>query len=181
VEPIDQQFLVTAIKGATYEVFAVMLDLEITAGGAYSEPSSSAPTDGVVALVGLAGQWVGTGIIQCDAGLACDIYSALLGTQCHAAPEGVDGDVLDAVAELANMIVGNVKNIVEERLGPMGMSIPTVVFGRNFMTRGGGADPWTIVPFSCNGTSMLVKLCLTHSPSAAEQRHGTAVPRGFAV
>ena len=40
----------------------------------------------------------------------------------------VDGDVLDAVAEVANMILGNVKTTLERSLGSMGMSIPDGYF-----------------------------------------------------
>jgi CheY-specific phosphatase CheX len=43
--------------------------------------------------------------------------------------------VLDAFAELIDMIIGNVKTALEEHLGPMGMSVPTVVHGKNFTTR----------------------------------------------
>jgi chemotaxis protein CheX len=181
VQPLDQAILVNAILTATTEVFEVMLDLKIAAEPAYLNPPSSEPTDGVVALVGLAGQWVGTGIVQCDSGLARVLFSHLLGVDETPGGEGVDGEVLDAVAEIANMIVGNVKNTIEEHLGPLGMSIPTVVFGRNFTTRGGGSEPWTIVPFICRESRMLVKVCLTHCPEAAESRRGAAVLRGFTI
>lgn len=181
MEPIDHECLVDSIRSATAAVFKIMLNLEITPGEPYREPPSSEPTDGVVALIGLAGHWMGTGTVQCDSGLACKIYSHLLAAECPAAPEGVNGEVLDAVAELANIIVGNVKTTLEEHLGPMGMSIPTVVFGRNFMTRGGGTDPWTIVPFTCLGAPLLVKICLTPSPEPGAIRRGWSLPRGFHV
>ncbi|MGA2326610.1 MAG: chemotaxis protein CheX [Bryobacteraceae bacterium] len=181
MEPIDPETLVNSIRTATSEVFEMMLSLKVTPGEAYREPHVMKPTDGVIALVGLAGQWMGTGILQCDAAFACELYSHLLAAECPTAPEGVNGDVLDAVAEIANIIVGNVKNTLEEHLGPMGMSIPTVVFGRNFMTRGGSNDPWTVVPFACECSRMLVKICLTHSPESGELRRGLPVPRGFSV
>jgi chemotaxis protein CheX len=38
----------------------------------------------------------------------------------------VDEDVLDAVAEITNMIIGSVKTDLEGELGPLGLSIPTV-------------------------------------------------------
>ena len=181
MQPIDQATLVNSILAATSEVFEVMLNLPVTPGPAYRTPPNSDPTEGVVALVGLAGPWVGTGIIQCDTVLARVLFSHLLGVEETPGGEGVDGEVLDAVAEIANMIIGNVKNTLEEHLGPMGMSIPTVVFGRNFTTRGGGSEPWTIVPFTCAGSRLLVKVCLTHCPEAAESRRGAAVLRGFTI
>ena len=42
--------------------------------------------------------------------------------------------MLDAVAEVTNMIIGNVKTVLESRLGAMGLSTPTVIYGRNFQT-----------------------------------------------
>ena len=76
----------------------------------------------------------------------------------------VDDEVLDAVAEVTNMILGNVKTSLEERLGPMGLSIPTVIYGRNFSSRTVGKQEWTVVPFDCDGERLEVQLCL------AEQR-----------
>lgn len=179
MQPLGQVTLVNAILAATSEVFEVMLNLEIAAGPAYRAPPSSEPTDGVIALVGLAGTWVGTGIVQCDTGLARVLFSHLLGVDETPGGDAVDGEVLDAVAEIANMIVGNVKNTLEEHLGPLGMSIPTVVFGRNFTTRGGGNEPWTIVPFTCRESTMLVEVCLTHCPKSPESRRAAAVPHRF--
>jgi chemotaxis protein CheX len=158
-----------------------MLNLAITPGEAYREPPSSGPTDGVIALLGLAGQWAGTGIVQCDAILASRICSQLLAMECDMAHEAVSGEVLDAVAELANMIIGNVKNSLEEELGPMGMSIPTVVFGHNFTTRSGGTESWTVVPFACEQSRLIVKMFLRHVPEPGELRRGFSVPRCFAV
>ena len=74
--------------------------------------------------------------------------------------QSVDSDVLDAVAEMANMIIGNVKTGLEQELGPMGMSIPTIIFGKNFSARSAGSEEWLIVPFTCEGESIQVKFCL---------------------
>ena len=61
--------------------------------------------------------------------------------------DAIDEDVLDAVAEVTNMIIGNVKTALENRLGAMGLSTPTVIYGRNFQTRSSGNQEWTVVPF----------------------------------
>src|SRR5947209_2074570 len=92
------------ITTATHEVFNTMLAMEIIAGEAYVEKEASPSTEGVVALIGLAGQWVGTASLCCSAPFACRIASQMLMMEANA----VDGDVLDAVAEIANMIIGNV-------------------------------------------------------------------------
>jgi chemotaxis protein CheX len=84
--------------------------------------------------------------------------------------EAVDGDVLDAVAEVANMVIGNVKTGLEQDLGPLGMSIPTIIFGKNFSARSAGSEEWLTVPFYCENERIEVKLCL------APNRAGRAAP-----
>ena len=74
----------------------------------------------------------------------------------------VDEEVLDAMAEVTNMVVGNVKTLLEEQVGAMGLSIPTVIFGRNFTTKSAGGS-WTVVPFQCFSESLIVQVCLVKS------------------
>jgi chemotaxis protein CheX len=81
----------------------------------------------------------------------------------------VNDDVLDAVAEVTNMVIGNVKTILENELGPMALSIPTVVFGRNFTARSAGSEAWTAVPFELPCGRLEVKLCL--APAQHPQHH----------
>lgn len=175
MEQIGQQAIVAAIRMAAAEVFETMLSLEIAAGDSYVEPNTAETTDGVVALIGLAGTCVGSGLLHCDPGMACRIYSSLLAAEC--ADQDINEEILDAVAEVANMIIGNAKNAIEETVGPLGMSTPTVIFGRNFATRSTGADPWTVVPFSGECGTMRVKLSLAPAREPQPIRHGFAPPR----
>ena len=82
-------------------------------------------------------------------------------------PPAVDEEVLDAMAELTNMIIGNVKNELERELGPLGLSIPTVVFGRNFRARTAVSGEWSVVSFDWEGEELMVRVCLT----SADQTH----------
>jgi chemotaxis protein CheX len=175
MEPIKEEQIVGAIRAAAAEVFETMLSLEMTGGEPYTEPNTAETTDGVVALIGLAGTMVGSGVLHCDPPMACRIYASLLATE--SMDEDINEEVLDAVAEVANMIIGNAKNTIEEIAGPLGMSTPTVVFGKNFATRSTGADPWTVVPFSGECGTMQVKLCLAPAREPQPVRHGFAPPR----
>ena len=83
----------------------------------------------------------------------------------------VNEDVLDAVAELTNMIIGNVKSDLEGHLGPLGLSIPTVIFGRNFRTKSAGNADWIVERFCWEGEDLLVKMCL-----APAERNGQNIP-----
>ncbi len=163
--------MVEAITTSTREVFSMMLGIEVNAG----EPSideSAGTESGVLALVGLAGSWVGTGSLSCSAAMACHIASQMLMTECAS----INDDVLDAVAEVANMVIGNVKTKLEETLGAMALSTPTVVYGRNFETRRVGSREWVSVPFPCQGDSIHVQVCLTEA-----QANGTVFRPGFAL
>ncbi len=154
------------IETAT-EVASTMLGLELEVGEPYLVQNEPAPMDGVVALIGLAGEWVGTGTVSCDSQFACLLSAHLLMSEY----EAVNEEVLDALAEITNMIIGNVKSRLEDRVGRLGLSIPTVVYGRNFTTRSVGRNEWTVVPFRHDGHTMEVQLCL------APNRDGAASAR----
>lgn len=165
--------LCEAITSASSEVFSTMLGVELTPGQSFTEKTEAAPASGVVSLIGLAGPWVGTGSVSCTAGLACKIASAMLMTEYPAICE----DVLDAVAEVTNMIIGNVKTSLENRLGSMLLSTPTVIYGRNFQTRSARNQEWTVVPFQWENERMCVQVCIAPNTDTV----ASAVRPGFPV
>lgn len=158
--------LVTHIRISTRDVFSTMLGLELTDGQPFIKEEAPAPTDGVLALIGLAGRWAGSGTFSCTAPTAMRLASQLL-MQSY---EAIDEEVLDAVGEITNMVLGNVKTALEEELGPMGLSIPTVIYGRNFSTRSIGRSKWTVVPFHLDSDVIEVHLCLAPSKDPAPAR-----------
>jgi chemotaxis protein CheX len=151
--------IVDCISHAGANVFATMLGVEIRQGEVSVETGSPDANDGVMSLIGLAGPWTGAGSISCSPTLACRICSQMLMTE----STSVNEDVLDAVAELTNMIIGSVKTDLEQHLGPLGLSIPTVVFGRNFKTRTTGNAAWIVVRLHWDDECLLVKLCLSRN------------------
>ena len=162
---MDHEEVVKEICDATKGVFETMLGLEVQPGEPSTEQAVPGPTNGVVSLVGMAGDWIGTGSISCSAATACMLSSHFL----MAEFDSVNEDVLDAVAELSNMIIGNFKTAMEENLGPMGLSIPTVIFGRNFTTRSITKKNWTVVPFTCGDHHFDIHVCLT--PNTKQHSH----------
>jgi chemotaxis protein CheX len=151
-----QSQLIDAIRRSAIDVFATMLGVELGAGEASIERDTPAAHDGVVSFVGVAGAWAGTGVVVCSPELACRICNLMLMTDNNA----VNEEVLDAVAEVTNMIIGCVKNDIEGEVGPLGLSIPTVVFGRNFRTRSVGSTDWVVNRFLWDGETLLVKMCM---------------------
>ena len=172
---MDEQTIIKSVIHAATEVFGTMLALEIKPGEAFVEQNELPASEKVVALIGLAGQWIGTGMLSCSPRFACKIASIML----MAEYESVDGDVLDAMAEMSNMIYGNVKNELEAELGPMGLSIPTVIFGKNFATKSVGQQSWTVIPVKSGDDDMELKICLT--PNRDFQTHARTQMRSFAL
>ncbi len=153
---MEEAKIVEMVSAATQEVFQTMLNMEVEAGEAYTEQGATESYDGLVALVGIAGKWTGMGSLYCTSELAMRVASTMFMVE----ETSVNLEVLDAMSELANMIVGNVKSMLETDLGPLGLSIPTVIYGRNYRALSGGARERLVVPFQCGGQRMDVKVCL---------------------
>lgn len=162
---LDRDEIVHNVTAACQEVFTTMLGIEATPGEPYVQKNVLGSAAGIMSLIGLAGTWTGAGSIICSPECACRLASRLLMTEY----QSVDHEVLDAVAELTNMIVGSFKTLVESRTGPLGLSIPSVVYGRNFNFRN-GTDEWTVVPFFSDDEQIEIRVCL--APSRAQNKPG---------
>jgi chemotaxis protein CheX len=160
--------IVRAVRGATAQVFSTMLGHCVDEGEVSFEGPSSEPNDGVVSFIGIAGAWIGTGTLICSPRLACCICNGMLMTETTA----VDEEVLDAVAELTNIIVGCAKTDLEATLGPLALSIPTVIFGRNFKTKTAANTSWIVLRFHWQGEPLIVRFCL--APSEQRPAHSPA-------
>jgi len=148
--------IVHGIGMAVPNVCEIMLGVPAVVGEARQIGHPLQESDGVVALVGMAGAWIGTGALSCRPPVACKIAEAFLLTECPT----VNDDVLDAVSELANIVIGNLKTVIEEQVGDMGLSTPTTIYGASFTTKIGGSSEWTLVPVEICGGEMLVHVCM---------------------
>ncbi len=163
--------IVEWVTHSTNEVFTTMLGMEAQFGEHFVEDPGKGLTMGVIGIIGLVGEWTGTAVVSCSSPLACKIANTLFMQEYPS----VTDEVLDAVAEMTNMIIGNLKNSLENKLGQMGLSIPAVVFGRNFATRRSGKESWYVIQFAVDGERFDVQLCI--APSQAGVLTGTGVPR----
>ncbi len=159
-----ENLIESAIRHSVVEVFSTMLSGNIEPGEVSREHTSPETAEGIISFIGIAGRWSGTGSIACSSTVACRICSQMLMTEATSLNE----EVLDAVAELTNMIIGNVKSSMERHLGDLGLSIPTVVFGRNFQTKTGGSIEWIVERFRWDGDELIVKMCLAPNDKPAQ-------------
>jgi len=146
--------IILAVQSSTANVFSTMLGVEIVAEPPHTVKSCPPINNEVMAFVGLSGPWVGSGVITCNAEFACRLCELFLMTETPALNE----EVLDAIGELANMIIGNFKTAAEAVVGPLGLSVPTVIYGRNFVSKSVGSSNWIIMPFTCGKDTFEVRL-----------------------
>lgn len=112
---------------ATQEIFSSMLMLEVTPG-----PASNAPHGpfrrSVTAMVGLAGSTKGLVAIHLGYEEAKAVTGSFLGMEV----EEVDEDVRDAIGELANMLGGSIKSVLDEGGSEIKLSIPSAISGEEY-------------------------------------------------
>ncbi len=137
--------LLAVVQETTANVFATMLGVPAVLQQISVERQATVSMTGLIAMVGMAGPVSGSGCVCMSKSFGCFVASRLLMTEYHQ----VDDDVLDAVAEVTNMIIGGLKTALEEDLGPMGLSIPTVVFGDNYVTRSPSLVERMVLTFHC--------------------------------
>lgn len=154
-----------AVRNAVTSICRTMLGCDVEVGETKRIEHPLQESDGVVALIGMAGPWIGTGALTCKLDLACRMAGAFLMTEY---PE-VNDEVLDAIAEIANMVFGNLKTVIEERVGSMGLSMPTTIHGASFTTKIGGSHAWALIPVKLYEGDMLVQVCLL--PNRDGQHH----------
>ena len=164
--PISADEIAVIIGSTTEKVFTTMLGLEVQAGPVDAQAKLTQEDGKVVCLVSFTGQWNGSGSISCSASLACAISGKLLMSEYAA----VNDEVLDAMGEMANMIIGNFKDEAAEALGALSLGTPTVIYGNNFQTRNWNGQSWIAVPFGCEGERFEVKICLVPSETLNKAR-----------
>ena len=169
---IDQDVLVKSVTEATSEVFSTMLDMQVRLSGPVGDALPSA--SGLISLVGITGEWGGSGMFCCSPLLASIISSRMLGTEMDPSRPVVDEEVLDAVAEMTNMMIGNVKNALEPITGALAISVPTVIHGRNFEFRNAGGLRGTALSFLTAQERFEVRVAL--APTAERNAMRSRIP-----
>jgi chemotaxis protein CheX len=115
-------------------------------------------------LVGISGGWDGAVIIDCSPGVSVSLAAIMFGLPVN---EVGRDHVEDALGELANMIGGNFKALLESSCS---LSLPTVVEGRDFRVRVPGATIVRELHFAVDGGHLRVFV--------AERGGGTAAGDG---
>jgi chemotaxis protein CheX len=114
--------VIEAFVESTTTVFKTMLGTEVTYGLACKFIEK--PDRSVSGIIGLIGVISGDVVVSLEDPFAISCTGALLGQE----PDAINEDVVDAIGELTNMIVGHAKS----KLGKYNLSLglPSVILGK---------------------------------------------------
>jgi chemotaxis protein CheX len=108
---------------ATNDVFQTMLKCTLLRGQ-LSLKNEHTPVHEVSGLIGLSGRCKGMVVVSVGRHTAISAAEVMLGFR----PAELDGDVMDAMGEITNMIVGSAKSQLEEF--NMTIGLPIVICGK---------------------------------------------------
>src|SRR5579871_5123602 len=106
-------------------VFQTMLQLNASPAESTWTPAA----EGLTAAIYFAGSWKGAVLLECTRQQAFEFTHRLMSID---RPGTVNGDVRDALGELANMLAGNLKSVLPRGVD---LSMPSVVEGTDYSLR----------------------------------------------
>ncbi len=139
----------------TIEIFTTMVMMEVSADGPLLVKSGTL-CDTITGMIGLAGTHKGVLAIHIPHYVALAITSSFLGMDV----EEINDDVRDAVGELANMLGGNIKNILSENGRDIELSLPSTVAGHEYDFSATTDVDLFILPFKTSAGNFMVELQL---------------------
>ena len=128
---------------SVYNLFSTMLGCEARRTDIGVSQSVTDPGD-ITALIGMSGHERGTAILSFPKATAVAMARRMFSAE----SETVDATVLDAVAEIVNIVAGGAKaQLTPDGEEPMRLSLPTVVRGRDYSVGHPGQSQWVTVGF----------------------------------
>ena len=146
------------IADATQEIFSSMVMLDVTPGEPFKRTDSKL-SNSISGIIGLAGTIKGMLTIHLPNEAALAITTAFLGMDV----EEIDEDVCDAVGELANMLGGSMKAILDPGGSDVQLSMPSAVHGEEYAVDCLADAEQVTVPFAFNGQTFMVELQISQS------------------
>jgi chemotaxis protein CheX len=139
------------IAEITKGVFSTMVMMDVVDESPLAEPVVSFH-DTLTSMVGLAGSYSGILAIHCPKILALKVTSNMLGMDVT----DINEDVNDAMGEIANMVGGDVKHIFSPKGADINLSIPTVIYGSDYVLESISTAQSLVMPFQCEGERFLL-------------------------
>jgi chemotaxis protein CheX len=150
--PVSVEFI-NPFLTSSINVFRTMAGCELTRGKPYLTDGTH-PTHEISGVIGLSGKAIGTVVLSLGETVALKVTEGMLGE----APKGMDGDVVDAIGELTNMIAGAAKAQMEHL--EMSVSLPSVIIGRDHRVGFPGDIQPIAIPFESEWGPVCVEVGL---------------------
>jgi chemotaxis protein CheX len=142
---------------ATQDVFSTMLGQTLTRG-AIGLIKDHAPVHEVNGLIGLTGRCQGMVVVSIGRDTALVAAEIMLGSR----PNELNGEVADAVGELANMIAGAAKTQLAEY--NLSIGLPTVICGKSHSISFPSKSRPIAIPFDSAIGPVCIEVGLVESP-----------------
>ncbi len=152
---MDDSALAHAIQESTNKVFKSMFAMEVNSNG-FERRSELQTGNEVLSIIGIRGEWKGSFMLVCDPDSACSLVSTMLGAEI---PD-LNNEVLDGIGELANILMGNLKDALEEGTKDVAITPPTVIHGDNMIVRARAKQEWLVVPFTTYSSKFEVRMAI---------------------
>lgn len=152
---MNEEQLAKYVIDATREVFSTMVMMDPMDDYPIKEPLNRFRCS-ITGMVGFAGTYSGVVSIHCPVALALKITSSMLGMEC----EEVNEDLNDAIGEIANMLGGNVKQVLSKGGLDVKLSIPTVISGEDYTINSLSDSDCVVIPFNIDDDRFIVGLTL---------------------
>jgi chemotaxis protein CheX len=121
-----------------------MLGCEVQRGEVIISREGLPRKEEIVAIIGLSGPVRGTVAMTFPVDTAIKMVNQLIGSETAT----VDENVMDAVAELVNIVAGGAKSKLNGNEAiPINLSLPTVVRGNNYSVESPSWAVWLDLPF----------------------------------
>lgn len=151
IEDLDE--LITA---ALTDLFSTMLRLDVVRTPLESKPLNGEPH--VAGVVGFTGRLTGVIYVHTTASFARRLTATLL--QMPESEVTEEEMISDAMGEIANMLVGQVKSRLCDRGMPCVLTVPSVVRGSNFSVEAVSSSKGCLMSFKADTQRLLVQCLL---------------------
>jgi len=157
LEEIEEvkELAIAALSNAIRHAFVTMVGVEAVVSPGIAHEAKAGSGKLVASLLGWIGTWNGTGILECSPEFACQLAGWLMGSE----STELDEEALDCVAEFSNIIFGNMKTDLEDKVGKLGLSTPTVIYGENVGMRNIG-EKFLMIVVQVEGFALRAKVSM---------------------
>jgi chemotaxis protein CheX len=145
---------------STIAVFDTMLKCPLVRGTPYVKTGSE-PSHEVSGVIGLSGKAQGTVVVGLGTEAALRLTESLLQER----PPEINGDVIDAVGEVANIIAGQAKSQLEQM--ELSVSLPSVITGTSHSIQFPTKVTPICIPFDSAWGPITVEVGLTEPHAAS--------------